>query len=165
MFRRALAGIAVLLAVACSDGSEPDLPEVGSFEASLRGARSGQLSGSANTGSAGTELGDFYAIRMFATPSDGTVSFVSLICPFSVPIAVGTYQFGPGQLCEARYGMAASDGFSVIELALAESGSMTVSVSNDEEIDGRFRFQGPLVRDADTVGVVSASGSFRATQL
>src|SRR5262245_36167192 len=112
MLRRALARTTVLLALACSDGNQPDLPDAGSFDVSLRGARAGQLAGSATAGPANTELGDFYAIGMFATARDSTIAFVTLICPFSVPIAVGTYQFGPGQLCEARYGLAASNGFS-----------------------------------------------------
>jgi len=42
---------------------------------------------------------------------------------------------------------------------------MTISVSNEDEIDGRFSFQGQLVEGSDTVGVVSASGSFRAVPL
>jgi hypothetical protein len=42
---------------------------------------------------------------------------------------------------------------------------MTVSLSNEDEIDGRSSFQAPLVQDTDTVGVLSATGSFRAAQL
>lgn len=165
MLRRTLACTTVLLAIACSDGTQPDRPDGGSFSAMLRGARSGQLNGVANAGLSSTELGDSYSVRMFDT-GGGQTAFITLIClGSSASIAVGTYPFGPGQACEARYGVAVSDGFSIIELALAESGSMTVSVSNQDEIAGSFRFQGPLVEGADTVGVVSATGSFRAVQL
>lgn len=165
MLRRTLACTAMFFATACSDGTQPDRPDGGSFSAMLRGARSGQLTGVANAGLSSTELGESYSVRMFDT-GGGQTAFITLTClGSSEPIAVGRYQLVPGQPCEARYGLAASDGFSVIELALAESGSMTVSVSNEAEIAGSFRFQGALVEGSDTVGVVSATGSFRAVQL
>jgi hypothetical protein len=102
---------------------------------------------------------------MFATPSDGKVSFVTLICDGGSRIPVGSYPFGPGQPCEARYGLATSDSFSVLEQAVGDSGSMTITLSNEGELDGSFRFHGPLVQGTDTVGVLSATGSFRAEAL
>lgn len=44
----------------------------------------------------------------------------------------------------------------------AEDGRVTIDVSNEEAIDGTFIFQGTLVQGSDTVGGVSARGSFRA---
>ena len=165
MLRRALGCATVLLATACSDGSQPDVPDTGSFSAALRGARAGPMGGVANAGLSSTELGESYSVRMFDIRGDQT-AFITLTCFGSgTPIAVGTYPVGPGQACEARYGLAVSNGFSILERALAESGTMTVSVSNANEIDGRFSFQGPLVADTDIVGVVSVTGNFRAAQL
>jgi hypothetical protein len=161
MFRRTLAGLAVLVAGACSDGTQPELPSGGSFTATLGGIRGGQLTGNANYGYAGTELGESYAVRMFATPHGGTVSFITLFCAGSTPLADGTYPFGPEQTCGATYGVADS-AFSIVERADAGSGSMTVSLPNDDEIDGSFSFEGRLARGTDTVGTVSAVGSFRA---
>ena len=164
MLSRALFPATLLLLMACSDGGSPDLAEFGSFSATLGGVRAGQLAGPANAGLASTELGEQYAIRMFATHGD-KVSFVTLICPGGSPIAVGTFRLGPGETCEGRYGVAESQGFAIIELAIADRGSMTVSLSSQDEIDGSFSFQGPLVENADTVGTVSARGGFRAVRI
>jgi hypothetical protein len=53
-------------------------------------------------------------------------------------------------------------GSTVPEVAEADGGSVTISVSNQEEVDGTCSFHGALVEGSDTVGIVSVAGSFRA---
>jgi hypothetical protein len=167
MHRRAtLACSAFLFAIGCSDGTEPLTGPSGVFGAQLAGVRSGMLSGSAEAQEIFIETGNAFVVRMIAE-SGNVGRFMLLQCPGETAPARGTYSVGPGADCLARYLVFTSTGpepGSVItERAEADGGSVTIGVSNAEEVGGTFRFHGTLVEGSDTVGVVSASGSFRAT--
>ena len=160
--RAALACSTLLLAVGCSDGSGPSLGATGVFSAQLTGAQSASLSGNAEAGLVFTEDGSAFSIRMFAQEGE-VLRFVILNCPGDTAPASGTYALGPGGACQARYGrVPSSSNFVVTETAEADAGSLRITTSNDEEVDGVFTFHGQLVETTDTIGGVSATGTFRA---
>jgi hypothetical protein len=162
--RAALACSAFLFAIGCSDGTEPLTGPSSVFGARLTGVRSGTLSGSAEAEEIFIETGSAFVVRMFAE-SGNAGRFVSLQCPGDTAPTPGTYAVGPGGNCLARYVLLTSTpgpGSEVTEFAEADGGSVTISVSNQEEVDGTFSFHGTLVEGSDTVGIISVAGSFRA---
>jgi len=153
-----------LFVVGCSDATEPLTGASGVFGAQLEGVRSAMLSGSAEAQKVFIETGSEFVVRMLAE-SGNVGRFVVLQCPGDTAPTPGTYAVGPGRDCLARYLLLRStpdSGSSFTEFAEAEEGRVIVDVSNEEEIDGTFIFQGTLVQGSDTVGGLSARGSFRA---
>jgi hypothetical protein len=154
----------VLLAVGCSDGTEPALPTDGLFTARLTGARSLQLTGSASAGIVYIETGSEYVVRMF-NPGGDDLRSVIIACQGDGMTELGPHALGPDADCQARYSRfveSPSTGSAVAESAEAVSGTVTVTTASDEEFAGRFTFQGELLSGTDTVGPLTATGTFRA---
>ena len=156
-----------MLLLACSDGSGPTGPAVGRFQAQLSGALNAVLSGSSNGGAFSTEEAPDgrFAIRMFAPQAD-TLRSVNIDCPGLVRPEPGTYAIGSGpEGCRGAYGRlfsSMSGGTIVLEHMSATSGQVTVTASSDGQLGGTFRFEGSFVVGPDTLGTVTASGTFNA---
>ncbi len=153
--------------VGCSDATAP---APGTFRARLTGARLASLSGTSNASAITTEAlpGWVFAIRMFDGQGD-TLRSISIQCPGQEPPAPGTYaidtvvNFSEPD-CLGGYGRLIStlEGTTILELASASSGRVTINASSTDQLEGTFNFSGMLVVGLDSVGTVAASGTFSA---
>jgi hypothetical protein len=106
-----------------------------------------------------------FAIRMFAPRAD-TLHSMNIDCPGLGPPAPGTYAIGAEpEGCRGGYVRlvsAMSGGTTAPERMSASSGHVTITVSTDGQLVGTFRFEGVLVVDPDTLGPLTAAGTFNA---
>lgn len=157
----------LLLAVTEGACSNATAPSPGLFQAQLSGARIATLSGSAigevNYTEAFPELQ--FVIRMHASHGD-TLQSIGIRCLGNQPPALGIHTINlAGSDCIAAYGrilLSSQPGTVVLESADAVSGTLTIEASPAGQTVGTFTFRGTMHVDADSVGILRASGSFSA---
>ena len=157
-----LLGISLL---GCSDATTPP---AGMFHAQLTGARTGGFSGSAIAERNFTEaFPDLHSvIRMLASRAD-TVQAIGIRCLGDQPPALGTHTIDlAGAERIATYSRSISQpGTLAPERAEGVTGTLTIEASPAGQTVGTFTFRGTLRVDSDSVGIVTASGSFSADRL
>jgi len=166
MGARATALLLAILSTGCGDSAAP---AASSFTARIGGARTLTLSGASNAGPIATEERPElqFSIRMFDERAD-TVRAISIFCPGEQPPAPGQHPIGvETDVCAARYVWTVTaepsiGGFAVIESAEASSGRVTISGVSGDQVEGSFSFTGALRAGADSIGTITASGSFSA---
>jgi hypothetical protein len=159
-----------LLGVALNGCSDATTPTAGMFHAQLTGVRIAGLSGSAiaerNFTEAFPDL--HFVIRMDASRSD-TVQTIGIRCLGDHPPALGSHTIDlAGATCVATYSRAlttSEPGTVGLERAEAVTGTLTIEASPAGQTAGSFTFRGTLRVDSDSVGILTASGSFSADPL
>ena len=157
---------AAVLSAGCGDSSGPT---ASSFAGRLTGARILTLSGTSNGGTIFTEdhPDAQFAMRMFDERGD-TVFALVILCPGGQPPAPGPHAIAPGiEDCNAIYSRSvvaapSLGGLVVLESAEASTGRVTIGDRSGDQVPGTFSFTGPLLAGTDSVGTISASGSFSA---
>ena len=151
-------------AATCGSGSSPTAPvdELGQFTATVSGAVSAQLSGSADAlGTASGTPG--WALGMTALDGSGGISFVEEGMPRPSP---GTYVLAsalehggnaPNSQFTATVGFPPSSGFGSI------SGTLTITASSPTSVAGTFDFTAADPEDESRT--VSVTGSFNAVNV
>jgi len=140
------------------------------FQAQLSGARSATLSGSAiGEVNYTEEFPDLqFVIRMHA-PRGDTLQSVGIRCLGNQPPALGVHTIDlVGEDCIAGYSrilLTSQPGTVVLESADAVTGTLTIEASPAGQAVGTFTFRGTMQVDADSVGTLTASGSFSADLL
>ena len=142
----------------CSENNEL---ETGTFTARLSGARTEDLSGSADAGVVFSTQGPSYTISMLDQGDESV--FITVRCPGEDAPALGTHPLGTTESdCSASYRRTVTDIFTPIEQAEAVSGSLVVRESERGVIAGALDFTGPLVAGETQEGDLNGSATFDA---
>jgi hypothetical protein len=156
-----------LLGITLNGCSDATTPPAGLFHAQLTGARTGGLSGSAIAEKTFTEAFPdlHFGLRMHASLAD-TVQTIGIRCLGDQPPALGIHTIDlAGVECIATYSrvlLTSQPGTVAPERAEGVTGTLTIAVSPAGQTAGTFTFRGTLRVDSDSVGIVTASGSFSA---
>jgi hypothetical protein len=154
----------VLLLPGCS-GPEPEEIDAGSFRARLAGAAAGSLAGPSSAGVVYTEEtpDGLFTIRMYQVEGSVTRS-ITVGCPGMAAPPAGSHSLDPTvEGCVGRYTrFTLEPTFEVVEEVESTDGTVRLQQSVDTRTVGTFDFSGVLVRGADSLGTVQASGSFNA---
>jgi hypothetical protein len=152
----------VLLLPGCSEPGEID---AGSFQARLAGAAAGSLAGPSGAGvvySDETPDGQF-TVRMYQVEG-GITRSITVGCRGMAAPPAGSHSLDPAvEGCVGRYTrFALEPTFEVLGEVESTEGTVRLQQPADTRTVGTFEFSGVLVRGADSVGTVQASGSFNA---
>jgi hypothetical protein len=168
--RRALGALlAAVFAAACSSGGADDTTgpnnnpgTVGSFSATVSGAMSASLSGSAAFGSSSVSGQQGFAIALVPASGTNTIFFgrVNAQAP-----GTGTYQISDfltqssvnGALIAALFAGTAQSG----QIYVSNSGTLTITSASADEIKGNFTVSASAVTVSGTQ-TVSITGTFTA---
>jgi hypothetical protein len=155
----------VALVVLLPGCSEPEELDAGTFQARLAGATAASLAGESSAGLVFTEEtpdGQF-TIRM--VQAEGSVSRLIIVaCSGTTAPPPGSHALDPNvEGCIGRYTrFTLEPSLEILEEVESTEGTVRLQQSSDTRTAGTFEFSGVLVRGADSLGTVQASGSFNA---
>ena len=154
-------------AIAACDG-EPTGSIDADFSATVRGARTLNLSGDAWATRVYAEIYPTgrHSIVLSSTVQDGRGRPIILDCPEDVILQVRTHTLGTDIAgCRAFYRLVETDpveGPVAIEEAVSTTGTIKISRVTATQISGTFQFSGPLEAGDQNLGTVNVSGDFTA---